>query len=284
MKDIACEIFKERYWIKKNSGADSASTRADIHKLMNSLFVIVSDFESKMKEHYKNVDLILSEYNLSPDDFPYVKGSFMNSLMVQIKTNEYDFSSRVHEAYEDINKWSNKNSKSDIQKAAKGGLHDAFVTTIDHYKEAFRGYNTAKELLKTVYVIGIFDDLLDKLSRYRDENRLMLISDTNNILMSVIASDNSPFVYEKIGNLYKNYLIDEFQDTSSFQCKNLKPLIENSLSENNFSMIVGDVKQSIYRWRNGNMKLLLKDVRTDLADFDELIHEEPLKNNFRSGK
>ncbi|MCC7159124.1 MAG: UvrD-helicase domain-containing protein, partial [Ignavibacteria bacterium] len=69
-----------------------------------------------------------------------------------------------------------------------------------------------------------------------------------------------------------------------FQWQNFLPLIENSLSENNSSLIVGDVKQSIYRWRNGNMKLLLEDAKKDLAGFLPLIKEESLNVNYRSKK
>jgi ATP-dependent exoDNAse (exonuclease V) beta subunit len=70
----------------------------------------------------------------------------------------------------------------------------------------------------------------------------------------------------------QNFLIDEFQDTSTFQWQNFFPLVENALSEGNGSMIVGDVKQSIYRWRNGNMKLLLEDVKNSLGGFESRIH------------
>jgi ATP-dependent exoDNAse (exonuclease V) beta subunit len=85
-----------------------------------------------------------------------------------------------------------------------------------------------------------------------------------------------------IGSYYKNFLVDEFQDTSGFQWHNSAPLILNSLSEQNISMVVGDVKQSIYRWRNGNMKLLLEGIESDLARFTDNIEKKDLDKNFRS--
>ncbi|HMT12231.1 MAG TPA: UvrD-helicase domain-containing protein, partial [Ignavibacteria bacterium] len=168
--------------------------------------------------------------------------------------------------------------------AAEAGLYALLMDAVDYYDSHFVKYNTAAQLIKTVYVLGIFKDLLDKLKVYRDDNRLLMISDINTILLKVITGDSSPFVYEKIGSYYRNFVIDEFQDTSTFQWKNFLPLLENSLSENNGSLIVGDVKQSIYRWRNGNMKLLLEDVKNDLAGFSQMIKEENLASNYRSRK
>ncbi|MCD6331847.1 MAG: UvrD-helicase domain-containing protein, partial [Bacteroidales bacterium] len=90
----------------------------------------------------------------------------------------------------------------------------------------------------------------------------------------------TPFIFEKSGNYYHHFLIDEFQDTSDTQWKNLLPLIENSLSEEGTSMVVGDVKQSIYRWRNSNWRLLGMEVSRDLQNFG--ISVVPLTRNFRS--
>ena len=87
-------------------------------------------------------------------------------------------------------------------------------------------------------------------------------------------------MYEKIGNQYQHFLIDEFQDTSEFQWASFKPLLENSLASGNTNLLVGDVKQSIYRWRGGKLELLLSEVQEQIhSDFVEVKN---LSVNYRS--
>src|SRR5690606_4681497 len=87
---------------------------------------------------------------------------------------------------------------------------------------------------------------------------------------------------EKIGNTFNHFLIDEFQDTSGFQWENFKPLVINSLAEGNMSLVVGDVKQSIYRWRGGDWQLLLEKIVQDVGA--EQTQELNLNQNWRSRK
>uniref|UniRef100_UPI0040489D84 UvrD-helicase domain-containing protein n=1 Tax=Roseivirga sp. TaxID=1964215 RepID=UPI0040489D84 len=93
---------------------------------------------------------------------------------------------------------------------------------------------------------------------------------------------DAPFIFEKIGSWFKHIMIDEFQDTSNFQWNNLLPLILNSLSQGNEVLIVGDVKQSIYRFRGGNMRLLLEQIEKDLYNYREVIQYQNLEDNYRS--
>ena len=283
IKDLAREIFSERYMIRQG-GARYPEGRTKLKEFIGTLFAIKNDFEGRMKLISTEAGNLLDEYSLAIDDFPYKRTGFMNYLINNIITGKFEPGQRAREASIDINKWFGKNSKPAVKPAAEAGLYDLLVSAVENYDTNFVKYNTASQLIKTIYITGIFKDLTDKLKKYRDDNNVLLISDINNLLLNVISGDSSPFVYEKIGSFYRNFLIDEFQDTSTFQWRNFFPLIENSLSENNASLIVGDVKQSIYRWRNGNMKLLLEEVKNDLAGFNESIKEETLNTNFRSKK
>lgn len=90
----------------------------------------------------------------------------------------------------------------------------------------------------------------------REANRFLL-SDTQTLLNSLIKDSDSPFIFEKIGTQLDHIMIDEFQDTSTIQWKNFKVLFEETMSrEDAGNLIVGDVKQSIYRWRSGDWRLL----------------------------
>jgi ATP-dependent exoDNAse (exonuclease V) beta subunit len=89
-----------------------------------------------------------------------------------------------------------------------------------------------------------------------DKNQVF-ISEFNRKILQIILSEPVPFIYERIGERYNHLLVDEFQDTSDMQFYNLLPLIENSLANNHFNLIVGDAKQAIYRWRGGKMELIV---------------------------
>lgn len=141
-------------------------------------------------------------------------------------------------------------------------------------------WNTLQAISKNTYVYGVFRNLLDELTLVKDEENILLISDVNEFLKEITKGNDTPFIYEKVGNQYKNYLIDEFQDTSGFQWDSFKPLLENSLGQGQTNLLVGDVKQSIYRWRGGEMKLLLSQVEEEIGK--DSIQLKNLDTNFRS--
>lgn len=284
IKELAKEIFSERYLMKLGTGSKGFEGRNGLKEFIDTLFAIKKEFENGMKQIAEEADKLLGLYSLVIDDFPYKKSGFMNYLVNSIATGKFEPGQRARVAAGDINKWFGKNSKPAVRPAAEAGLYKLLVSAVENFDSNYINYNTATLLIKTIYITGIFKDLTDQLRKYRDDNNVLLISDINNLLLNVISGNSSPFVYEKTGSFYRNFLIDEFQDTSTFQWRNFFPLIENSLSENYASLIVGDVKQSIYRWRNGNMKLLLEEVKNDLAGFEEVIKEETLKVNYRSKK
>lgn len=94
------------------------------------------------------------------------------------------------------------------------------------------------------------------INRFREENNLILLSDTNDLLQRIIGGSDAPFIYERIGVILRHFLIDEFQDTSHMQWSNLKPLVADSLSTGCDNLIIGDEKQAIYRFRNSDSSLL----------------------------
>jgi ATP-dependent helicase/nuclease subunit A len=287
IKDISQELFKERYWIKRGNEEDLSESRDDMKQFIKTLFMIVSGFENRLVSFAEKAIKLIGDCGLEISDFKHNTASYFVKLANRDNyPDNFEPTKTVIEVAEGNGNWYTQKStkKAAIEEAANNGLQKLLQDVVKTVNTELKKYISAAELIKTIYILGVFRDLLDKLKEYRDENRVMLISDTNNILTSVISSDNSPFVYEKIGNTYRHFLIDEFQDTSTFQWRNFLPLMENSLSENNFSMIVGDVKQSIYRWRNGNPKLLLSEVKKDLAGFEPLIKEEALDQNYRSRK
>ncbi len=287
IKELAKEIFKERYRERKNilEEIDFADSKESVNDLTKDMKNIRYSFENFMEEMSKNAEEIMNNNGLSVEDFCYGKSGVMGYILRKIRTDkDYAPGKRTLDAYHDRTKWWSKASKriSDINAALNDGLEEILNDVILHFENNKKEYYSARAVLNTIYIIGIFEDLARKLRDYRKDNKLLFISDINFMLESIISGDNCPFIYERTGNKIKNFLIDEFQDTSNYQWKNFLPLIINSLSENNFSMVVGDVKQAIYRWRNGNMRLMLEQIYNDLENFKEGMENKLLDTNYRS--
>lgn len=122
--------------------------------------------------------------------------------------------------------------------------------------EPLREYISVPICLKHIYALGVLSTIDENIGIYEREHNSLLLSNTSEILSGLINESDAPFIYEKIGTRVAHYMIDEFQDTSNMQWSNFQPLINESLSHNYENLIVGDVKQSIYRWRNSNWELL----------------------------
>lgn len=113
--------------------------------------------------------------------------------------------------------------------------------------------------------LGLLKAVTDKREEYLSENNAVELGETSLILNRIIAPSDTPFVYERMGTRLHHFLIDEFQDTSLLQWLNLKPLLEQSLSTDNDNLIIGDAKQSIYRFRNAEPRLINETVEKELG-------------------
>jgi ATP-dependent helicase/nuclease subunit A len=158
---------------------------------------------------------------------------------------------------------------------------------IQLFDDPFLQYRTASAILRHLQSLALLSEVGEKIKEYREKEQVMLISDNTHLIHKIVSNTDAPFLYEKLGNRYRYILLDEFQDTSTLQWQNMLPLLLEILAhrENCQILIVGDAKQSIYRWRNGNLQLILSKVRQDLQRFWLDQHSEMvLDSNFRSLK
>ena len=142
--------------------------------------------------------------------------------------------------------------------------------------EKVKNYRTAYLIKKNIYVIGIMSYLSEHINRWKRQNDTLPMSDSNDLLSRLIDKSELPFIYEKIGTRFQNIMIDEFQDTSGTQWDNFKPLISENIDNGHKSLLVGDTKQSIYRWRNSDWH--------NLANVDQIFpcQKHLLDINWRS--
>ena len=184
-----------------------------------------------------------------------------------------------------------KNERTDLRQQLTPILH-----TIEELKQYFPSYIAYKAVESNLYFLRLLKEMSDLLGQWRKENSAQLISDAQ-ILLNKLGLDEQQdptFIWERIGNRYNYFLFDEFQDTSRIQWKNYSPLLLNALATTdgkmNEHLIVGDVKQSIYRWRNGDWRILLQQVEQQIsdafhlnpADLPTLVAGSTLQTNYRS--
>jgi ATP-dependent exoDNAse (exonuclease V) beta subunit len=167
-----------------------------------------------------------------------------------------------------------------LKKAITGGFDNLVKEAIDLYDENILNHNTINAILSNIYALGILSDVLRKVREVAYNNNIFLISDAGELLNLIINGDQTPYIYEKIGNRYENFMIDEFQDTSILQWNNFDPLIQNSMAGGYDNLVVGDVKQSIYRFRNSDWKILGHLLENEAGN--KRIFSVPLKTNYRS--
>ncbi|MCR5759361.1 MAG: UvrD-helicase domain-containing protein [Bacteroidales bacterium] len=146
------------------------------------------------------------------------------------------------------------------------------------FEKPFVVYNTARIVEAQVFSLGLAREFFREFEALMHEKNVLPLDDSNTLLARIIAGSDTPFVYEKLGVRYENFLLDEFQDTSVIQWENFLPLLRESDSNHKRSLIVGDVKQSIYRWRDSDWTLLAERVQ---AEFPGAV-VEPRRENYRS--
>lgn len=164
-------------------------------------------------------------------------------------------------------------------------LDDAIGRLLNDCIALTKRYNTYKLMRANVYNLGLIGDIVHHALEVQKENNSIVLSDTNDILRRIINQEEAPFIYERMGVRLRHFLIDEFQDTSRLQWINLGALVRESLSTGNDNLIIGDEKQSIYRFRNSDPKLLSYDVPKEFERDSRLFGDSVEENtNWRSAR
>ncbi len=279
------EIFKEKYKLLSKEEKEKIQDKDELNKYRNQLLNIKRTFESKLKKLGNRGVEIMSAHHLYYSDFKGTSRSPFNHFIKWANGEIKSPTNTFRKLRNTVDEWFSETTPSDkvkaIQHAYHNGLNQTVNEALQHFdKKNLFEYNSANAILKSFYTLGILSDIQKRLQQLQKDENIFFISDTTELLNKIINDSDAPFIYEKTGSWFKNYMIDEFQDTSDMQWKNFRPLIQESLAGNQFNLIVGDIKQSIYRWRNSNWRLLNEEISKDFRS--EQIHEETLSTNWRS--
>ena len=285
IKGLGSQIFKERFQRMIVEFPEEKDLIEMTLNLATKISGIRKKFEERMESLARQAVEIIDRYSLETSDFKWGKSgvpAYFNSILSKKK---YEPGARARSGCDEVGFWVKSGSPKEdlILQSLEDGLRDTLCQLVELYDRGFEAYNTALQISRTVFSFGLLNDLQSKLIRYRRENNQLIISDTGLLLQKVIKDqEDSPFIYEKTGNRYKHFLLDEFQDTSDMQWQNLLPLVQDALAQGEKSLLVGDVKQSIYRWRNGNMRLLMDQVEKQIRSQGQTPIIKQLGNNWRT--
>ena len=179
-------------------------------------------------------------------------------------------------------KWCAKThpKREQIIQLAETTLGDILRYAVDAREQQWKIYQSANLTLRHLNQLRLLSSIEQKVRELNETDNRFLLSDTQQLLHSLIDGSDSPFIFEKIGTQLEHVMIDEFQDTSTIQWQNFKVLLAETMShENGSNLIVGDVKQSIYRWRSGDWRLLNGIEH----QFNQMLMEiKSLSTNYRS--
>ena len=185
--------------------------------------------------------------------------------------------------------WVKQKSSKETQDIVRE-LANSTLTPLVHHAEDVRQknwyiYGSAVLTLRHLNQLRLLNSIENKVRMMNVEQNRFLLSDTHTLLHSLIRDTDSPFIFEKIGNYLENIMIDEFQDTSTVQWQNFKVLLEECMShgEQQGNLIVGDVKQSIYRWRSGDWRML-NNIEREFPYLNSMLNVCSLDTNFRSSR
>ena len=281
------QIFSEEFKLAKENGSKSFEeiTIDDVAALKSRLKEQVNGFKKDLAELARQGHRCIHNAGMSEADFkggsrsPFFYFGKMKDI-VRGKGDVVPPTATFIGLYDNIGKWyTGKKCPAEIE-AIYGELNEIVGKILALFENGYRSYATALVLLSNVNVLGILNDIYAKVVEYCREKNIILLSESTELLGKIIDGSDTPFVYEKIGARLDHYMLDEFQDTSYLQWRNFYPLLVNSIGGGHRNLIVGDVKQSIYRWRGSDWKILKEDIYSQFRE--EQLKDETLEFNFRS--
>ncbi len=283
------QIFSEDFKLAKErcSGAEENLTIDGVLRFKQQVKGKISGFEDRLVGLCKEGMGQMRHHSLVPSDFKGGKTrSPFNYLSKVVQWNGKGIipmpTATLEKIHNNIDEWFTGRKCPAAIEGVYGELNETVGKILLFIEDEYCGYATACAVYSNLNVLGILNDIYERVVEYCREKNVILLSESTELLGKIIDGSDTPFVYEKIGARLDNFMLDEFQDTSSLQWRNFYPLLLNSLAGGNENLIVGDEKQSIYRWRGSDWKILKEDLN-NLFRKDEL-GGEPLLENYRSGE
>ena len=258
---------------------DMAYSKGKLLEIRDICRKIISDFRNLLRQRTRAALDIVETAGVDPAES---NRGFLKTLYAYADIEDGDKISAPSSSFmtkaRDHEQWFAKTKAAKLKPLVYPFLEAPLEDFCDLFDKEFKVYNTALILDGQLYGLGVADELDRAFKELMKEKNVLCIDDSNTILRNIIDGSDAPFIYEKLGVRYDHFLLDEFQDTSNVQWSNFSPLLSESESKDGESLIVGDVKQSIYRWRGSDWKLLNETVPASFPRHSL----ETLDTNYRS--
>ncbi len=274
MNDLGKDIFNE----ESKQTIENALSKEELRRIINEASAAVAKPRAESKALAEKALAIMNEAGVTGDDFAYKAGGFISTFSVVAAGGQPSLGTRVRQKALSPDGW----SKVAAAQAIAPQLCPLLARIVELVDDNLQLETTLKIVKAKYRSYALLQDIYRKVLEECEREGIMLLSETKYILSRFVEDNDAPFIYEKTGNRYERFMIDEFQDTSLKEWSNFVPLLRNAMAqeEDTSVFIVGDVKQSIYRWRGGDWRILQQGVSEALGTAD--THTEFMKDNYRS--
>ena len=299
LREFVTKLLKESAYKKGeilNANEFSDDEYQEIKKSLNEIY---EKYKKNIKENLRSIRDFENNFNISPSDY-YLGQRGLPSMLNKIEKDVNVAPSSIAgvTVKKILNGEKDWYSNGKIKKQTFDAINKSGIDLIALFKNLIENHKNLfliNVVRKNMYLYALRGALLSIINQHIEETNKVHISEFNKRISDILDDCSIPFIYERIGSRYKHFFIDEFQDTSLLQWHNFLPLIHNGLSENNMSLLVGDAKQAIYRFRSGeveqiiNLPSIYKAKNNDFFRECENIlrnniHKEFLQYNYRSKK
>ena len=278
------EIFKER----NKEAVGNACDKEELQRIVRQAESRAQAAKSIVTNIAQEALSLMSQNGVEHSDF---NRSFTTFFAAVAENPRKEPTATVQQRAESTEGWFTKKGGSPAAQAIVEQLRCLLADIITTQRKNTKLWNTTELIRENFRSFALLADLYDKVLQMCEQENLMLLSETKYLLSKFIADNDAPFIYEKVGARFERFMIDEFQDTSLKEWQDFLPLLHNAMSQSDGSsvLLVGDVKQSIYRWRGGDWKILshlaaknLGAEETAIINLDENWRSLPLVVNFNN--
>lgn len=284
LNDFGKSIFKEQFKDKEKQLEKKLSDKNFLKNYRNKLNKITREAEEKIKQPAKDFLKLLEDRGYSVNDLKNGDRG-ISSYFKKVLSGEFNpdrlLNKTTNDCLDNPENWLTAAKAKDktLVSLINEKLYPLLVSTEETRKAMYPEWISAKAASAHLNQVGLLSDIAAQVRQLNYDNNRFLLSDTNALFKSLLEEGDSSFIYEKTGTEINNILFDEFQDTSRMQWDTFKPLLAEGLANNHNSLIVGDEKQSIYRWRNGDWRIL-GSMPAEMHPFE--VKKENLGKNWRS--
>lgn len=278
------EIFKER----NKESVDKACAKEELKRIVHKSEAHARATQKEVADIAQGALSLMQRNGVEHSDFNRGFTAFFSAVAENPRKEP---TNTVRQRAFSTDGWFTQKGGRPAAQAIVEELRCALSEIISRQDQHSKLWNTSELISENYRSFALLTELYDKVLTMCEQENLMLLSETKYLLSKFIADNDAPFIYEKVGARYDRFMIDEFQDTSLKEWHNFLPLLHNAMAQSDDTsvLLVGDVKQSIYRWRGGDWKILsrmavenLGKEDTSIVNLDENWRSLPLVVNFNN--